>query len=108
MGLPPRIARRTRSVRRDLSHRKLSSQDLRDHFLLANYRGPSEGCTVLTVKVEPSGAGYVATSEKELFKGIGVSDVELGFDGKIYLCDFGGGWSVNENGSIGSWNFPES
>lgn len=75
-------------------------QDLRDHFLLANYRGPSEGCTVLTVKVEPSGAGYVATSEKELFKGIGVSDVELGFDGKIYLCDFGGGWSVNEKGSI--------
>lgn len=75
-------------------------EDLRDHFLLANYRGPSEGCTILTVKVEPSGAGYHATSEKDLFKGIGASDVELGFDGNIYICDFGGGWSVNENGSI--------
>jgi len=75
-------------------------EDLRDQFLLANYRGASEGCTVLTVKVEPKGAGYHATAEKELFKGLGASDVELGFDGNIYLCDFGGGWSVNENGSI--------
>lgn len=75
-------------------------EDLRDQFLLTNYRGASEGCTVLTVKVEPKGAGYHATAEKELFKGLGASDVELGFDGNIYLCDFGGGWSVNENGSI--------
>ncbi|MCB1063806.1 MAG: HEAT repeat domain-containing protein, partial [Verrucomicrobiae bacterium] len=75
-------------------------EDLRDLFLLANYRGPSEGCTVLTVKVEPQGAGYHAVAENVLFQGIGASDVELGFDGNIYLCDFGGGWSVNENGSI--------
>ncbi len=75
-------------------------EDLRDRFLLANYRGPSENCTVLAIKVGPSGAGYVATEERELVKGVGASDVELGYDGKIYLCDFGGGWSVNENGSI--------
>lgn len=75
-------------------------EDLRDRFLLSNYRGPSEGCTVLTVKVEPKGAGYHATAERDLFKGIGASDVELGYDGAIYICDFGGGWSVNENGSI--------
>ncbi|MEC5125506.1 HEAT repeat domain-containing protein [Verrucomicrobiales bacterium BCK34] len=74
--------------------------DLRDQFLLANYRGPSDRCTVLTVKVAPEGAGYTTTAVEELFKGVGASDVELGFDGAIYLCDFGGGWSVNENGSI--------
>ncbi|MDF1739332.1 MAG: HEAT repeat domain-containing protein [Verrucomicrobiales bacterium] len=75
-------------------------EDLRDQFLLANYRGPSDRCTVLTVKVAPEGAGYTTTAVEELFKGVGASDVELGFDGAIYLCDFGGGWSVNENGSI--------
>ncbi len=74
--------------------------NLKDKFLLANYRGPSEGCTVLSVGVEPKGAGYEAISEEVVFKGIGASDVELGFDGSIYLCDFGGGWSVNTNGSI--------
>ncbi|MAS96732.1 MAG: hypothetical protein CMO55_26370 [Verrucomicrobiales bacterium] len=75
-------------------------EDLRGQFLLANYRGPSENCTLLTVGVEEKGAGYVATSEDELVKGVGVSDVELGYDGNIYICDFGGGWSINNNGSI--------
>ncbi|NRB75465.1 MAG: HEAT repeat domain-containing protein [Verrucomicrobiales bacterium] len=75
-------------------------EDLRDQFLLANYRGPSSNCTGLIIKVEPNGAGYHAVSEEILFKGVGVSDVELGYDGNIYICDFGGGWSVNENGAI--------
>jgi len=74
--------------------------DLRDRFLLANYRGASENCTGLLIDVQAQGAGYMAASEKELFKGTGVTDVELGYDGKIYICDFGGGWSVNQNGSI--------
>lgn len=74
--------------------------DLKGKFLLANYRGPSANCTVLSVGVEPKGAGYHAVSEEVVFKGVGASDVELGFDGKIYLCDFGGGWSINTNGSI--------
>lgn len=75
-------------------------EDLREKFLLSNYRGPSENCTILTVDVRPKGAGYVAVAEEVLFKGVGASDVELGFDGAIYLSDFGGGWAVNENGSI--------
>ncbi len=74
--------------------------DLRGKFLLANYRGASQNCTVLTVAVEPKGAGYVATSEDILVEGAAVSDVEQGYDGKIYLCDFGGGWSVNTNGGV--------
>jgi quinoprotein glucose dehydrogenase len=74
--------------------------DLRDRFLLANYRGASENCTGILIEVQAQGAGYTAASEKELFKGTGVTDVELGYDGKIYICDFGGGWSVNQNGSI--------
>lgn len=75
-------------------------KDLRNKFLLANYRGPSENCTILTIGVEASGAGYVATSEDVLIEGVGVSDVELGYDGNIYLCDFGGGWEVNTKGAI--------
>lgn len=75
-------------------------EDLRNTFLLANYRGPSENCTVLSIGIEPSGAGYRAVSEEIVVQGVGASDVELGFDGNLYLCDFGGGWSVNENGSI--------
>jgi quinoprotein glucose dehydrogenase len=75
-------------------------ENLRNTFLLANYRGAAPGCTVLTIRVEPSGAGFKAVSEETTISGIGVTDVEQGFDGRIYLCDFGGGWSVNQNGSI--------
>lgn len=74
--------------------------DLRNKFLLANYRGPSVNCTILTIGVEPRGAGYHAVSEEVLVEGVGASDVEQGFDGNIYICDFGGGWSINENGAI--------
>lgn len=75
-------------------------EDLRNRFLLADYRGASSNCKVLTIRAEHSGAGFVASEVKELANGVGVSDVELGYDGNLYLCDFGGGWSVNENGSI--------
>jgi quinoprotein glucose dehydrogenase len=75
-------------------------EDLRGKFLLANYRGPSVNCTVLTIGIEPKGAGYVANHEEVFAKGVGAGDVELGFDGNIYICDYGGGWSVNTNGAI--------
>ncbi|HRQ90186.1 MAG TPA: HEAT repeat domain-containing protein, partial [Bacteroidia bacterium] len=75
-------------------------EDLRGKFLFANYRGASDNCNVLLVDVASDGAGFRIAEARELFRGAGVSDVELGYDGKIYFCDFGGGWSVNENGSI--------
>lgn len=74
--------------------------DLRGKFLLSNYRGASDNCNLLLIAAEPKGAGYVATEEREIIRGVGASDVELGYDGNLYVCDFGGGWSVNENGSI--------
>lgn len=75
-------------------------EDLRGKFLLANYRGPAENCTILTIGVDAAGAGYAASSEEILAEGVGVTDVELGFDGNIYFCDFGGGWEVNTQGAI--------
>lgn len=74
--------------------------DLRGKFLLSNYRGASDNCNLLLIAAKPKGAGYVAAEEREIVRGIGASDVELGYDGNLYICDFGGGWSVNENGSI--------
>ncbi len=75
-------------------------EDLRGQFLLTNYRGASAGSNTLALKMEPSGAGYGLKSNREFIKGVAAADVELGFDGKLYFADFGGGWSVNTNGSI--------
>ena len=75
-------------------------EDLRGKFLLANYSGASANCSALTIGYAPKGAGFVADGVKPLAQGVGVTDVELGYDGNLYLCDFGGGWSVNNNGAI--------
>lgn len=74
--------------------------DLRGKFLLANYRGAAQGCELLLIEAAPKGAGFHAVEEKPLLSGVGVSDVELGYDGSLYLADFGGGWSINTNGAV--------
>lgn len=75
-------------------------EDLRGKFLLANYSGASANCSALIIDYKTKGAGFVADGVKPLAQGVGVTDVELGYDGNIYICDFGGGWSVNNNGAI--------
>ncbi len=75
-------------------------QDLRGKLLLADYGGAPQSCKITAYGLKPQGAGYTIASEDVLLEGVGVSDVEQGFDGSIYVCDFGGGWSVNSNGAI--------
>ncbi|MGV3661973.1 MAG: PVC-type heme-binding CxxCH protein [Prosthecobacter sp.] len=75
-------------------------EDVRGKFLLTDYGGAVTNCNLLSIGVKPAGAGYTLASQESLATGVGISDVELGFDGNIYLCDFGGGWSINNNGAI--------
>ena len=75
-------------------------RNLQNRFLLTNYRGAPENSSTLVVSYQSEGAGFRATAVEELVTGVAASDVDLGYDGRIYLCDFGGGWSVNTNGSI--------
>ena len=74
--------------------------ELRGKLLLADYGGAPQSCKITAHGVKSRGAGYTVSSEDVLVEGIGASDVEQGYDGKIYICDFGGGWIVNENGAI--------
>lgn len=75
-------------------------EDLRGRFLLTNYSGAAQASNTFLVGFEPKGAGFATNEVRELIKGIAASDVELGYDGRLYLADFGGGWSVNTNASV--------
>lgn len=75
-------------------------EDLRGKFLLADYGGALQSCKITAYGVKRHGAGFAVASEAVVVEGVGASDVEQGFDGSLYLCDFGGGWSVNANGAI--------
>lgn len=73
---------------------------LRGKFLLADYGGAPQSCKVTAYGVKGSGAGFSISQKEVLVEGVGASDVEQGYDGSIYICDFGGGWMVNGNGAI--------
>jgi putative heme-binding domain-containing protein len=58
--------------------------------------------------VEQDAAGYIARDEHIVRGGIPVTDVDLGFDGKIYVTDFGGGWERSDRGNVYALFDPES
>lgn len=75
-------------------------EDLRGQFLLTNYSGAPEASATLRVGFEPKGAGFALTGVTELVRGVAATDVALAPDGRLFLADFGGGWSVNTNASV--------
>jgi quinoprotein glucose dehydrogenase len=82
---------------------------LRGSFLVTNYRGDAANCNTLSFKVTVDGAGFKMRDKDPLvvLKGIGASDVDIGYDGRIYILDFGGGWSANDRGAIHAVEWPE-
>lgn len=78
-------------------------------FLVCNYRGDANNCGILSFKLAPEGAGFKLRDKDPLTvsTGIGASDLDVGYDGRIYLLDFGGGWSANDRGAIHAIEWPE-
>ncbi len=75
-------------------------EDLRDTFALTDYRGGAKNSVTHAIKLSSSGSGFKVSEVKSIIQGLAASDVELGYDGNLYFADYGGGWSVNKNGSI--------
>jgi len=82
-------------------------EDLRDTFLVCNYRGSSKTSQLLSVRPQSNGAGFKVDGAKEVMSGVASSDVDLGYDGRIYALDFGGGWTKNKNASIQAIESPK-
>ncbi len=75
-------------------------KDLRNTFLVTDYKGSPSKCKVLIANLKEKGAGFRLAMERTLVNNVGISDVAQGYDGNLYFADYGGGWSVNTNGSI--------
>jgi len=76
------------------------AEDLRDTFLMTNYRGAANISNVIQVTLSPDGSAFKLKEQSVFMEGVAVADVEHGYDGNLYFADYGGGWSVNKNGSI--------
>lgn len=75
-------------------------ENLRGSFLLTDYRGAATRSRTLSIKLEECGAGFKLKEVVPVIEGLAASDVEHGYDGNLYFADYGGGWSVNKNGSV--------
>jgi quinoprotein glucose dehydrogenase len=73
---------------------------LRGKFLMCNYRGSPTRSEVLTIPIESKGAGFSVGEVTPFISGLNASDVELAYDGKVYLVEFGSGWSPDDKGSV--------
>ena len=64
-------------------------------FLMADFPGG-----VRHIVVEPDGAWSRVASVEMAVSGKDVTDVAWGYDGRVYMSEWGGGWGPNENGYI--------
>lgn len=58
------------------------------------------GATVHAFKPVPDGATFKAADRHAYYTGVTVTDIAYGYDGRMYLSDWGGGWEPNKNGNI--------
>lgn len=71
-----------------------------NHFLICDYRGGSSNSGVFSFEMKPSGAGMEMTDNRKLIWGVGATDVEYTYDGRVLITDFMNGWSSHEKGQI--------
>ncbi|MEM8954826.1 MAG: PVC-type heme-binding CxxCH protein [Verrucomicrobiota bacterium] len=80
----------------------------RNHFLVCDYQGTAAQCDLYSFQVKRSGGGYVTEDEHKFFTGVANPDVDLGYDGRFYLADFGGGWVTSDQGGVYTLSHPET
>ena len=61
------------------------SDRYRGHFFLCNYTGNGG---IESFAVEPKGAAFQIVDEHDFLKPINATDVDFGYDGKMYVADF--------------------
>jgi quinoprotein glucose dehydrogenase len=78
-----------------------------DHFFLCDFTGSPQHSRVLSFAVEPVGAGYTITDVHPFVSGVLCTDVDFGWDGKMYISDWVEGWVNNDNGRILTAHDPD-
>lgn len=76
-----------------------------NNFFICDYRGG--GSEIIAFEVEPSGASFNLKRSETFIKGFLNTDVEFGYDGRVYASDFTGGWKTYDLGNIFVFENPE-
>ncbi|MDI9403457.1 MAG: HEAT repeat domain-containing protein [Limnohabitans sp.] len=71
-----------------------------DHFFLCDFLGGDSYSRILSFAVEPVGAGFKVVDEHPFVENVLPTDVDFGYDGKMYITDWGGGWGSGDKGEL--------
>ena len=71
-----------------------------NHFFLCDFLGGDSYSQVLSFALEPVGAGFKVVDEHPFVENVLPTDVDFGYDGKMYITDWGGGWESGEKGEL--------
>ncbi|MCH2141035.1 MAG: HEAT repeat domain-containing protein, partial [Phycisphaerales bacterium] len=77
-----------------------------DRFLLCDFRGTPQHSSVLSFGVEPNGAGFEVVDIHPFVKGVLCTDVDMGWDGSVYVSDWVQGWGSSNTGRM--WRVSHS
>jgi quinoprotein glucose dehydrogenase len=73
---------------------------LKDHFLMADFRGGASNSGIRAFRLQPQGAFYELAEDSELIWSVLATDVTFGPDGGLYISDWVNGWDGEGKGRI--------
>jgi len=72
----------------------------KDQFLICDYRGSAAASGIWNFSIKDDGAGFAIDQSDKFNWGVAATDLEWGFDGKLYVSDFVTGWESHDAGRI--------
>lgn len=72
----------------------------KDQFLICDYRGSAPISGIWNFQIEDDTAAFKIASHGKFNWGAAVTDLEWGYDGKLYVSDFVTGWSSHPAGRV--------
>jgi putative membrane-bound dehydrogenase-like protein len=71
-----------------------------DHLFMCDFTGGSASSTVWSIDVEEDGAGFSLIAAEPFIRGVLCTDFDFGYDGRMYVADWGAGWKNNGEGRL--------
>jgi quinoprotein glucose dehydrogenase len=81
--------------------------ELKDNFLLADFRGGPSNSGIRSFRLEPEGSFYKLAEDAEKVWSVLATDVAFGPDGGLYISDWVNGWNGEGKGRIYRLSNPE-
>ena len=72
-------------------------------FLLADFKGGAANSCIRSFRVVPRGGSFAIADEEQTITNVLATDVEIGPDGAIWVCDWVHGWDGDGKGRL--WRF---